>query len=173
MPALDYLRPAARDLHQSLSKAVAGLTDEQLHFRPLNTGHHIGFAIWHLARTEDIVVNAFLRKTAPVWNSQGWDKRVGIDSNAQGTGMSPEQAAALRISDLGEFVQYMEAVFRATERYLDEVTESDLEVVHDMPMLGKRSLLQTVGGVILQHGANHLGEIHYIKGLQGLKGSPY
>ncbi len=44
--------------------------------------------------------------------------------------------------------------------------------MRDLPFLGKQSLMQTLGGVVLSHGANHLGEIWYAKGLQGLKGSP-
>lgn len=172
MGTIDYLRSAMKHLHSSLSQAIQGLTDEQIHFRPLDRGNHIAFIIWHCVRTEDTVINFFLQKKKPVWNAEGWDKKFGMDPRAQGTGMTAEEAAAIRIKDLSEFSKYMENTFKASEAYLDDLKEEELDRVYDLPVLGKRSPLQTIGGIILHHGSNHLGEIWYVKGLQGLKGSP-
>lgn len=86
--------------------------------------------------------------------------------------MTTEQAASIRIPDLGEFSKYMENVFRASETYLDGVKEESLAEVRNLPVLGKRNLYQVMGGIVLQHGSGHLGEIWYTKGLQGLKGCP-
>jgi uncharacterized damage-inducible protein DinB len=172
MGAIEYFREAVRTLHKNLSEAVEGLSDEQLHFRPLERGNHIAFIIWHCVRTEDMVINSFLQQKTPVWNAEGWDKKFGMDPRVQGTGMTAEQAAAIRIQDLHAFSKYAANTFKATQSYLDGLNDGDLDQVYDMPILGKRSLFQTIGGVILQHGSNHLGEIWYVKGLQGLKGSP-
>lgn len=172
MGAVDYFGEAVKNLHNSLFEALEGLTAEQLHFRPLDRGNHIAFIIWHYVRTEDSVINFLLQKKTPVWNAEGWDKIFGMDPMAQGTGMTDEEAAAIRIPDLSEFSKYMQNTFKASEAYLDGLKEEDLDEVYDMPVLGKRSLFSTIGGVVLQHGSNHLGEIWYVKGLQGLKGSP-
>jgi uncharacterized damage-inducible protein DinB len=172
MPSIDYLRTAMKDFHKSLLQAIEGLSDEQIHFRPLDKGNHIAFILWHCVRTEDTVINYLIQKKTPVWNAEGWDKTFGMDPRAQGTGMTDEEAAAIRIEDLGEFSKYMENTFKASEAYLDGLKDEELDEVYDMPVLGKRSLRQTVGGIVLQHGSNHLGEIWYVKGLQGLKGSP-
>ena len=172
MSSLEYFRQAVKDSHKSYFEAVEDLTDDQFHFRPLDTGNHIAFILWHYVRTEDTVLNFLIRKKTPVWNAAGWDKKLGLDPRAQGTGMSAEEAAALRIRDIGEFKKYMESTFKETEVYLETLAEADLEPVHELPVLGKRNLYQIVGGTILQHGASHLGEIYYVKGLQGLKGSP-
>jgi len=172
MGSVKYFRAAMKDLHNSLSESVKGLSNEQLHFRPLGKGNHIAFIIWHIGRTEDAVINFLWQKKPPVWNAEGWDKKFGMDPRAQGTGMTAEQAASIRIQNLGEFSLYMEKVFRTSEAYLEGVKEEDLGEVRDLPVLGKRSLYQVIGGIILHHGAEHLGEIWYIKGLQGLKGSP-
>jgi len=172
MRTIDYLRSATKQLHKDLSAAVAGLSDGQLHFRPLDKGNHIAFIIWHCAKTEDLVVNGFLQKKTPVWDAEGWDRKAGVDAKGQGTGMPEEQAAALRIGNFAQFQKYMESAFQATQAYLDTVKEEDLDEVRDLPFLGKQSLIQTIGGVVLSHGASHLGEIWYVKGLQGLKGSP-
>jgi len=172
MGSLDYFRPAVQDLHKSYFEAIEGLTDDQFHFRPLDAGNHIAFILWHYVRTEDMVLNFLLQKKTPVWNAEGWDKKLGMDPRAQGTGMTPEESAAVKIQDIDEFKKYMESAFKASEAYLETVKEEDLEQVHDLPVLGKRNLYQIIGGTILHHGASHLGEIYYVTGVQGLKGSP-
>jgi hypothetical protein len=152
--------------------AVKGLNEEQLHFRPLGKGNHIAFIFWHVIRTEDSVIHFLLQKKPPVWNVEGWDKKFGLDPRAQGTGMSAEQAAAVRIPNFEGFLKYTEKVFQASEAYLDTLKEEELDRVEEFQFLGKRSVGSVIGGIILNHGASHLGEIWYVKGLQGLKGSP-
>ena len=172
MGAVAYFGSAMKSLHNHLTEAIKDLSQEELHFRPLGKGNHIAFMIWHAVRTEDAVINFFLQQKQPVWNAEGWDKKFGLDPKAQGTGMTAEQAAALRIEDLNEFSKYMEKVFKATEGYLGSVKEESLEEVRDFPILAKQILYQVIGGIVLQHGSGHLGEIWYVKGLQGLKGCP-
>ena len=174
MGTVAFFRTAVKGFHASFRDAVKDLNAEQLHFRPLGKGNHIAFMLWHNVRTEDSVINFLVQKKPTIWNTEGWDKKFGMDPRVQGTGMTMEQAAAIRITDLGEFLKYTDTdnVFRATEAYLEIVKEEELEEVRELPVLGKRSLSQVIGGVILQHGSGHLGEIWYVKGLQGLKGSP-
>jgi len=172
MGALDLFRPALKTLHGDLMDAVKDLTDEQLHYRPLGKGNHIAFAFWHAVRTEDSVINFLLQKKPPVWNAGGWDKKFGMDPRAQGTGMSAEQAAALRIAGLGDFLEYSDKVFKGTEAYLETLKEAELDRVEEFQFLGKRSFGSVIGGVVLHHGSCHLGEIWYVKGLMGLKGCP-
>jgi DinB superfamily len=172
MGSLDFFRSSLKNFHNSFREAVKDLTDEQLHFRPLGKGNSIAFALWHTVRTEDSVVNFLLQKKPPVWNAEGWDKKFGMDPRVQGTGMTAEQAAAIRIPSLDEFLKYTDNVFRASEAYLDVLKEAELEPVQEYQFLGKRNGYQVIGGVVLQHGSGHLGEIWYVKGLQGLKGCP-
>ena len=172
MGALDFFRSSVKSLHKDLKDAVKDLNGEQLHFRPLGKGNSIAFMLWHVVRTEDSVVNFLLQKKPPVWNAEGWDKKFGMDPRAQGTGMTAEQAASIRIPSPQDFLKYMDNVFQASEAYLDGVKEADLEPVQEYQFLGKRSGYQVIGGVVLHHGSEHLGEIWYVKGLQGLKGSP-
>jgi hypothetical protein len=172
MIAPEYLQTAVKKLHNNLREAIKDLNDAQLHFRPLDQGNHIAFIVWHCVRTEDSVINFFWQKKKPVWTAEGWDKKFGMDPKAQGTGMTAEQAASLRIADWAGFGNYMEKVFQETESFLASLKEEDLAEVRDLPHLGKRSLLQLIGGIVLEHGSGHLGEIWYVKGLLGLKGSP-
>ncbi len=170
--ALPYFRAALEKFHGSLLDAVRDLSSDQLHFRPLAKGNSIAFMLWHTVRTEDMIVNGGWQKKLPVWNAEGWAKKLAMDSKSQGTGMSAEQAASLRISDLREFLLYAEKVFQTTEAFLEKTPVTEWEEVRELPFLGKRDLYQLIGGVVLQHGSGHLAEIWYVKGLQGLKGSP-
>ncbi len=172
MGALEFFRPSLKSLHGNLMDAVKDLNDEQLHFRPLGKGNHIAFIFWHAVRTEDSVTHFMLQKKPPVWNAEGWDKKFAMDPRVQGTGMSAEQAAALHIPNLADFLKYTVKVFQASEAYLETLKEEELERVEEFKFLGKRSFGSVIGGIILNHGAGHLGEIWYVKGLQGLKGSP-
>ena len=172
MGSIDYFRSAVKGVHQSLLDAVGDLTDEQFHFRSNDKGNYIAFTIWHCVRTEDLVMNLLLQKKTPVWNEEGWDEKLGMDPQAQGTGMTAEQAAEVKISDLTEFKNYMESAFKATDAYLEGLKDEDLEQVHELGPLGKRSLYEVIGGTVIQHAHGHLGEIWYVKGVQGLKGSP-
>ena len=172
MGALEYFRSALKSLHNNYREAVKDLTPEQLHFRPLGKGNSIAFALWHMVRTEDSVLNFMWQGKAPVWNAEGWDRKFDMDPRAQGTGMTAEQAAAIRIPDLAEFRKYMENVFKSSEAFIDSAPEQDWGEVKELKFLGKRDLYQLIGGIVLQHGSGHLGEIWYVKGVQGLKGSP-
>ena len=87
MSAIIYFRKALKGHHQDFLEAVKDLTDEQLHFRPLGKCNHIAFSLWHLARTEDMVIN-FLVQNNPVWMPKDRDKKLGMDPRAQGTGMA-------------------------------------------------------------------------------------
>jgi hypothetical protein len=172
MGTMNYFTTAIEGMHKTYVDVVKDLTDEQLHFRPLDKGHHIAFALWHLVRTEDLVLNFLVQKKPPIWNTQGWDKKLGMDPQSQGTGMTPEQAAEVRINNLSDFIGYMNAVSQSTGEYLKSLKDEDLQTVHDLPIMGKKSLYDVIGGTTLVHAAEHLGEIWYIKGLLGLKGSP-
>jgi uncharacterized damage-inducible protein DinB len=172
MNTIEYFRGAMKEGHKTLFAAVNDLTDSQLHFRPLGAGNSIAFIYWHYVRTEDIMVHLFLQNKKPVWNAEGWDRIFGMDPKSQGTGMTAEQAAAIRIQNLGEFLKYAERVFQASEAFLETLPEESLNEVKEYPVIGKRSARQVLGGMVLGHGAGHLGEIWYVKGLQGLKGSP-
>ncbi len=172
MNTIEYFRGTVQEAHKTLEATVKGLTDSQLHFRPLGAGNSIAFIFWHYVRTEDIMINLFLQNRKPVWNAEGWDRKFGMDPKSQGTRMTPEQAAAVRIQDLGEFLKYAQKVFRTSEEFLENLPEESLDAVKEYPVIGKRSARQVLGELVLEHGAGHLGEIWYVKGLQGLKGSP-
>mgnify|MGYP000122860480 CR=1 FL=1 len=107
-----------------------------------------------------------------MWLEQGWNERFGLDRVAQGTGMSPEDASAIRLSSAEEFLPYMRAVWQSTEEYLSSVSDNDMQKVFTVKPFGERPVVQVLTENLLTHGFSHLGEMWALRGLQGMKGSP-
>src|SRR5438034_9853435 len=121
MTLLESLSTDLRRLHDVLDKSLDGLTTDQLHTVP--AGHPkantIAWNLWHYARTEDNVVRFVLQDRRPtVWVEGGYPERLGLHPAAQGTGMSTEEAHALRIRDVPLFAGYMKKVWASTEEYV-------------------------------------------------------
>ena len=172
MSQLLFIQESLANLHKSIDDAVKDLTREQAHWRAANGGNHIAFVAWHYTRTVDNIVRFVLQRKPTIWMEGKWDERFGLDSKAQGTGMSPEEAAAVSISDLPDFATYMGQVWQETQSYLAALTEEDLVQQMTIRPLGDMALGHVLGNVLMTHGYTHLGEIYTLKGLQGLPGSP-
>lgn len=172
MSLIPFLRESLRELHRALEEAVGDLTPEQLHWRPEGVGNHIAFNLWHYVRTEDNVVRFVLQRRPTAWMEGGWHERFGLDSKAQGTGMPPEAAVAVRLPSVAAFQPYMAAVWQASEAYLDAADEGEMERPVKIWPHGERPARLVLGNVCLTHGHTHLGEIWHLRTLQGLKGSP-
>lgn len=170
MDTRDFLKHFVGALHDAYDRALGDLSEEQFYFRPSETTNHIAFTAWHWVRTEDNVVQFVLQRQQTVWVMDQLDERWGLPRVAQGTGMPIEEAAALRVPSVGEFLEYARKVWAATNRYLDAVTEEELSRVTKISPFGEIPVLQGLGQTVLVHGNQHLGEIWLIRELQGLKG---
>lgn len=173
MTVVELLSSQLERLHANLEDAVKDLTPEQLHWRPSEGCNHIAFSLWHYVRTEDNLIRFVLQNRRPtVWLEHGWNDRFSLDRVAQGTAMSPEDAAAIRLPSAQEFLPYMRAVWQATEEYLRSITDDDLQTVFTMRPMGERPAAQILIENVLTHGFSHLGEMWVLRGLQGFQGSP-
>src|SRR5258705_2859105 len=57
-------------------RTFAGLTDEQMRVRPREDLNSLAWLMWHIARAEDILVNAVLAAQPQVFDD-AWKKRLG------------------------------------------------------------------------------------------------
>lgn len=172
MSQVSFIAESLASLHSSIDDATKGLTDEQAHYRSGSDSNHIAFVAWHYARTVDNIVRFVLQRKPTIWMEGKWDERFGLDSKSQGTGMTREEASALRISDMAAFGEYMSQVWQASREYVGSITEDDLAQKMTIRPLGEMTLGHVLGTVLLTHGYTHLGEIYTLKGIQGLAGSP-
>ena len=178
MDRLDLLRHYFKHLHGELLKAYEGVTTEQLHWRPSGTTNTMAFVGWHCARTEDNIINFVVQRKSTVWMEQGWDKRLGLDSRAQGTGMSAEDAVNIRFPSPEVALAYFAAAFKATEQYLDGIVDADLDKptrIRRQPSMQPEEppLWEIVATNLLTHEYSHLGELWVLRSLQGLTGAAF
>ncbi|GEL98779.1 mycothiol transferase [Cellulomonas terrae] len=147
-----------------LTRAVDGLSVEDLTFRPDPEANSIAWLAWHAARGEDAQV-ADVAGTEQVWTGQGWADRFDLpfDDTATGYGHSAQDVGQVRVSsDL--LLAYYRAVAERSQDYLASLAETDLDRVvdegWDPPVtLGVR--LVSIVGDSLQHA----GQAAYVRGL--------
>ena len=165
--AVGFIRDSFAFIHDSYRDARTGQSLEQLHFAPEGESHSVAWCLWHAARVEDLMLQSIIRKQPQVWQQQDWAARTGLPAEGFGTGQSTDEAQAVQITDLDAFAEYAEAVYSATDAFLDSIADDELD---REVQLGQRT--ESVGENIRLHLITHLnghrGEINLIRGMQGL-----
>jgi DinB superfamily len=159
-------------------RTFAGLTDEQMRVRPRDDLNSLAWLMWHIARTEDVIVNGVLAGGSPVFDD-AWMKRLGITRREVGTGMTSAEVTELtRQIDLDALREYRDAVGRRTREVVGGFKDQDwqgevaAEPVERMAAQGafgsRRDLLVKVfpgrpralvlSAITLFHSAGHMGE---------------
>jgi hypothetical protein len=172
MTLLESLTADLKRLHDVMDKALDGLTPEQLHAVP--AGHPkantIAWNLWHYVRTEDNVVRFVLQNRRPtVWVEGGYPDKLGLHPAAQGTGMSTEEAHALRIKDVPLFAAYMKQVWASAEEYVKTLTPAELDRMVTLKFVGEMPVARVLATVGITHGFTHFGEIELARTLIGAK----
>lgn len=167
---LEHLRVRGRQTRERALVVVDDLTDEQLAWRPTPTAHSIAFALWHIARTEDNFQND-VNRGGTVWAKGAFAAKWGYPDRGVGAGWDDERAASLAMPGKESLLEYVRAVFAACDVAADRLDESLLNEVRSSGFLGKEDILGEVLLGSMTHANRHLGEMEYIKGLLGLRGT--
>ena len=168
---LEILQRGLGEVHRMLDKAIEDMTADQLNYRSESGGISAFFSLWHYVRTEDNIVNFVIQHEPTVWLNSGYDERFGLHRTAQGTGMTEDEANAVRIDDVDAWREYQSGVWDATTRYLAGFDEASLASTRvTIKPVGEMSLWQGLWGMCLTHGFRHVGEIEHARGLVGLGG---
>jgi len=171
MDELEIMRRGLDDMHRLLDRAVDGMSAEQFNFRPAEGGVTAFFSLWHYVRTEDNIVNFVAQRKNTVWLDGGYDAVFGLHRTAQGTGMTAAEAAAVRITDVARWAEYQAGVWAATAAYLEALDPAEFESRRvTIRPVGEMSLWEGLWGMCLSHGYRHVGEIEFVRGVQGLGG---
>lgn len=176
MNTIDYFRAERRRIHAWLRSSVNDLTIDEWHYTIPGTGNHIAFLVWHIVRTEDNILNPLLQGHRPVWKEYNWHERLALPPRAQGTGMSTEEAHALRINDPALFMEYTEQVWQESDKYLASITDGGAlltERIVKIEPLDERNALEMIGHACLTHPLMHLGEVMLLRGAMGKQGFPF
>jgi len=158
--------------HGTLRHMLSDCDPELLHKTlPDATIGSIASIFAHAVFAEDVFVHARFQDGQPLYQSGGWEEKTGVPFPGIPPAITPEWAAALKM-DLPSFQEYAEAVFAATDAYLEKLPDAELER-KIRGATGEYALGWGIAVLLCQHAAQHSGEIAALKGVQGLKGLPF
>jgi hypothetical protein len=164
--------PAQLALHvgrllRNCVQAAEDLTVDQLNHRPAPEANSLGFDLWHAVRTADNVVHFVFEREQPIWLQQRFDDQWGLPKVAQGTGMPPEEAHALRFPEPAEFNRYTQAVADAVVPRIKGMSVEYLSEITTLRPWGDVARMEGIGQVIIAHGNGHLGRVSLARTLLG------
>lgn len=150
-----------------LHRALEGMSDEALAYRPAEHMNPIGWLAWHIGRVEDMHI-ADLLGEGQLWTEGGWHERFDMPSDARdfGTRQTLDEVNAVNAPSAELLLAYYDAVAARTDPYLAGLSSDDLDRVLDEPQFQP---LPTVGvrlNSLVHHAAHHAGQIDYLRGLR-------
>ncbi|HRW18622.1 MAG TPA: DUF664 domain-containing protein [Dermatophilaceae bacterium] len=161
-PANALLIDAFGRVAESVPEVLAGLTLDELAWRPGPDANPIGWLVWHLTRVLDDHL-ADVSGLEQVWTSQGYAARASLplaDSEI-GYGHSSEQVGLVHVP--GELLAaYFTAVLSHFTPYLRDAADWERIVDRrwDPPVTLAVRLVSLVDEC-----ARHIGQAQYVKGL--------
>ena len=159
-------------------RTFAGLTDEQMRVRPREDLNSLAWLMWHIARAEDIMVNAMIAGRAQVFDDS-WMRRLATTRRDFGIGMtSPEVTELTKGIDVIALRDYRDAVGRRTREVVSGFGDADWSGTIDAAnvegaaasgafgirteqmtkMFPGRPRVAVLNGIALFHSAGHMGE---------------
>jgi DinB superfamily len=165
MTSAELLADAFGRVREVVHDVVAGLTPEQLAFRVDADANSIAWLLWHLTRIQDDHVSD-VAGTEQVWTAQGWVERFGLsfDAGATGYGHTSDDVAAVTVGSGDVLVGYYDAVHEQTIRFVQRITDADLDRIVDERWDPPVTLGVRLVSVIeddLQHG----GQAAFVRGI--------
>ncbi|MSQ41582.1 MAG: DinB family protein [Dehalococcoidia bacterium] len=165
-----YLVFFIRRLFGELTQAIADLSVEDLNHLPHEHANSIGFNAWHVFRTADNVVLFAFERERPLWVQQGLDAAWGLPRVAQGTGMDPAEARALRFPEAAKLTRYAEDVRDEICKRIVAMSDDYLQGITKVNPWGEISRLEAIGQTVIAHGNGHLGQVSLARTLLGKPG---
>jgi hypothetical protein len=150
----------------SLARTAAdGLTADQLAYRPDPAANSVAWLVWHAAREQDHQI-ADAAGTEQAWMSGGWVQRFDLSLPAEdmGYGHSSDDVAKVRVDDPALLFGYVDAVHEEADRYLDGLSERDLDEVIDANWNPPVTLGVRLVSVV-DDAVQHLGQAAYLRGI--------
>jgi hypothetical protein len=161
MNAAEFIQSSVRGLHEALLADMTNLSQEHLGWSPQPGANPIGYIFLHYMRTEDGQIHR-MQGQPSLWDAAGWYQRLGLTQSLN-EGEIDNAARA----PLADSLAYAQHVMDGTRRFLATLDDAKLDVAPD-PDRPRRTIGLSLRAFILAHGWWHLGEIKYLKGLQGM-----
>ena len=169
MNGVQVLTREMREIQTSLLRELEPLTEENIYYAPIPGATTIAFIAWHITRTLDDAVHETIpvEPKPTIWASQGYhEKFVMPAGEGTGTGFTADQVGDFR-PGLELLRAYATEVGPTIPAVFEGMTDDDLDRVMDEER-PDRTLARLLQTFIIGHTYYHLGEIRYLKGLQGM-----
>lgn len=173
--AVNILLELLTDGHKHLADTMEGVTDEVANFQPEGTANPIAGTYAHLVFSEDFFIHMLIQGKPPLMETEFKDNTGASEIQpSEWENAYPKWLREVKL-DLNQFDTYAKAVFKASAEYLESLTDEDLDKEIDMSAFGMemRKLHSVLGGMVIGHTRDIMGEISVLKGIQGLKGYPF
>ena len=154
-----------RSLEQSqeyLTKALEGLSQEEVAWRPGPECNSIAFILWHMTRVEDFFVNRVIRREEELYEAESWQDKLG----------TPIKVAQYTVEEISAWpVPPLELL----QAYAMAVRERTLALLRSMPVDKLSELARpdrppdTIGAILGRMSTEtslHIGQIAYLRGVQ-------
>ena len=165
MDSTEVMRMALEELDRDLYSALDELTPEEIAWQPSPEANPIGFLVWHMTRAEDNWLHRFAEGQPPIWERDGWHSRFNLPAEHSGYSYTLQQLQAFPQLPLQELLGYHEAVRQETVRYLQALSQDDLEKRPQADQRPERTIGWMISHVICEVG-QHVGHVRYVRGLQ-------
>ena len=173
---IKLLRDQVKEAHDWFEATIVGVEDKHLYVTPPGTANPLGATYAHAVLAEDGIVCGTLQGKMPLMATT-FKGKFGADKPMPMPGPEwvhyRDWTKDVKIN-LQELHKYAQAVFGASEDYISELTDEDLEKPIDMTIIGigQKTLAWMIGILLIGHIHDMTGEISVLKGIQGLKGYP-
>ena len=169
MNGVQVLTREMREIQGSLLRELEPLTEEHIYYAPIPGATTIAFIAWHITRTlDDAVHDAIPVAPQPtLWVARGFHEKFGQPAEeGTGTGFTGDQVGGFK-PGLELLREYATEVGPTIPAAFEGMTDDDLDRVMDQER-PDRTLARRLQTFVIGHTFYHLGEIRYLKGLQGM-----
>jgi len=165
MTSAELLVDMFERIREDVHGAVRGLTPDQLALRIDADANSIAWLVWHLTRIQDDHVAAAAR-VEQVWTSAGWIERFGLPFEPWATGYAHSSAdvAAVTVDSGDVLLDYHDAVHAQTIRFVEGITNADLDRIVDESWDPPVTLGVRLVSVINDN-TEHAGQAAFVRGI--------
>ena len=165
---MELQRYIGRELSGSkmaLQRVLDSLTQQEIIWRPASGCNSIGLILFHVARSEDSIIQGILQEKAEIWKAEEWYEKLNLSVEEEGSHYTVEQVNAFQVPELADIMAYYDAVRAKTKECLRGMQLEELDKTVTFPNFGELPKAN-IFSLIVTHTAEHIGEMAYLRGLQ-------
>ena len=164
METKDYIKLELGGLKRGFARALKDLTQQEMMWRPASGCNSMGLILLHVARSEDSFIQARVLGKSQVWVAEKWYEKMNLTADDTGSHLTVDQVNCFPVPELKDILDYYDAVRAKTLEYVKGLQPEDFDKKISMPPFGDLTIAAILS-IIINHSAQHIGEISYLRGL--------